>query len=491
MAKMGSLLIVLVGYVTSCGVPDAEFMKTVVSSETGFPGAVAVVDSGAKDGVCYATVDVPYRDVHGNEKMGQGRLIARRKAMESKEALPPYCNVHYEMDPGGAEHLCKEGWLVVTPHYGDPAQKTGYVLELAPGDSLNLSNALLQWVRRLPFVDRTRLFVAGGSAGGYMALMMGAHSFPVNAILADFPVVNWAYNIGYFEANVGVTKYRELKDAKESPMPVLCAVSMLTDWAYGVFGKDLTSDAYYFDNPISSLECITSPVLLTTATGDLLVPIEQTARAYSRPLEPGKCPEGYSRDIAKLGPTEKTRASLTDLLPKDAYRIFILPLPQGLHEYDHSNLDEQAKLATKAPRVEREWARDCQWNINILDEGPPIATSAHSRYAWNLAATGFCEAYRNAPVTPQVLAPAKLAWLMQRYAGKLAYTAPLADGSPINRLNFEDLEKRDVVTGLLDYARISPEHEKRLKSLYAAGSAKPFGKELNLDKLEALLGAKR
>ena len=489
MVKMSSLLIVLAGYVASCGVPDARFMSTAVNSESGFPGAVTVVDSDAKNGVCYVTVDIPYRDLHGNEKMGQGRLMARRKAMESKELLPPYCNVHYELDPGGAEHLCKEGWLVVTPHYGDPAKKTGYVLELAPGDSLNLSNALIQWVRRLPFVDRTRLFVAGGSAGGYMALMMGAHNFPVNAILADFPVVNWAYNINYFEANSGVTKYHELKDAKESPMPVLCAVSMLTDWAYGVFGKDLASDAYYFDNPIASLECITSPVLLTTATGDLLVPIEQTARAYARELEPGKCPEGYTRDLAKLGPTERTRASLTDLLPKDAFRVFLLPLPEGLHEYDRGSLDEQAKFASKAPRVERQWARDCQWNINILDEGPPIATSAHSRYAWNLAATGFCEAYRNAAATPQVLAPAKLALLMQRYEGKLAYAVPLAGGAPANRLNFEGLEKRDVVTGLLDYARISPEHEKRLKSLYASGSAKPFGKGLDLAKLEAALNS--
>ncbi|MCX5759430.1 MAG: prolyl oligopeptidase family serine peptidase [Candidatus Hydrogenedentes bacterium] len=485
---MVGFLIILAACTASGDMPDAQFMRSVVQSESGFAGAATVVDSAAKDKVCYITVDVPYRDVQGKEKMGRGRLMARRKDLESGKLLPPYCNVHYELDPGAAQYLCKDGWVVMTPHYGDPDKKTGYKLELAPGDSYNLSNALIQWVRRLPFIDRSRLFIAGGSAGGYMALVMGAQNFPVDAILADFPVVNWAYNINYFEANIGVTKYRELKDAKDSPMPVLCAVSMLTDWAYGVFGKDLTSDAYYYDNPISCLDRITCPVLLTTATGDLLVPIEQTARSHACPLEPGKCPEGYMRDIAKLAPTEKTRMSLEEVLPKDVYEIFVLPLPKGLHEYDHGDLGAQAKLSQKAKRVERPWSKERQWNIVILDEGPPIATSAHSRYAWNIAATGYLKAHRNSRATPQVLTPAKLAWLMHRYEGILPETVPLADGSPANRLNFDVLEKRDVVAGLLDYARIRPEHEARLKSLYAAGGVQPFGKELDLGKLESLLG---
>jgi hypothetical protein len=227
---------------------------------------------------------------------------------------------------------------------------------------------------------------------------------------------------------------------------------------------------------------------VTTATGDLLVPIEQTARSHERPLEPGKCPEGYVRDIDQLAPTAKTRLSLEELLPKNAFDEFVLPLPKGLHEYDHGGLDAQVKLIQKSKRVERPWSKDRQWSIVILDEGPPIATSAHSRYGWNLSATKYLKAQCAARATPQVLTAAKLEWLMHRYEGALPQTVPLADGSPANRLNFDALEKRDVAAGLLDYARISPKHEARLKSLYAAGCVQPFGKELDLGKLESLLG---
>jgi hypothetical protein len=482
-------LIMLAATIMTAGdIPDDEFMGSVVKSESGFPGAVTVVESAVKDKTCYVTVEVPYRDLHGKEKMGQGRLMARRRLIESGKLFPPYCNVHYELDPGGAQYLCDAGWVVMTPHYGDPEKKTGYVLELAPGDSYNLSNALIQWVRRLSFVDRSRLFISGGSAGGYMALMTGAQNFPVAAIQADFPVVNWAYNINYFEKNVAVTKYRELKNAKESPMPVLCAVSMLTDWAYGVLGKDLASDAYYHDNPIACLDRITCPVLVTTATGDLLVPIEQTARSFARPTEPGKCPDGFTRDLNTLAPTDKTKLSLEELLPNEKVKNFVIPLPKGLHEYDHGELDAQAKLAQKSKRVERPWSKKHQWSIVILDEGPPIATSAHSRYAWNISARSFLNTHRKVHPTPDILTPAKLQGLLCRYEGKQPQSFTLPDGTTSNRLNFDALEKRDVLTGLLDYSGISAKHEALLKRLYAEGSSKPFGNELDIANLKALLG---
>ena len=485
---MMELALVLAALAAADNVSDADLMASIVHNETGFPGAVTVVESGAKDGVCFVTVEVPYRDLRGQEKKGQGRLMARRADAQSGKLLPPYCNAHYELEPAGAKPLCEQGWLVLTPHYGDPAKKTGYALELPIGDSYNLANALIQWVRRLSFVDRSRLFIGGGSAGGYMALAMGAQSFPVSAILADFPVVNWAYNLNYFESNTGATKYRVVTTAKESPMPVLWTVSMLTEWAYGVFGKDFATDAYFYASPIAYLDRITCPVLVTTATGDLLVPIEQTSRSHAHPLEPGVCPEAYTRDIGKLAPSERTRASLDELLPKEAVKEFVLPLPKGLHEYDGGDLETQAKLAQQAAPVERPWSREQQWSIVILEEGPPIATSAHTRYVWNTSSAAYTAARQTIRAGVETLTPPKLAWLMHRYEGKLPHAEPLADRTPANRLNFPELERRDVLAGLLDYARISPEHEARLKALYRAGDSRPFGESLELPKLEALLG---
>ena len=59
-------------------------------------------------------------------------------------------------------------------------------------------------------------------------------------------------------------------------------------------------------------------------------------------------------------------------------------------------------------------------------------------------------------------------------------------GKKANRLNYEFLEKIDVVTGLLDYAKTSPAHAKFLRKLYSSSSLKPFGKVLNLKQLEKL-----
>ena len=64
--------------------------------------------------------------------------------------------------------------------------------------------------------------------------------------------------------------------------------------------------------------------------------------------------------------------------------------------------------------------------------------------------------------------------------------ATLANGKPANRLNYDFLEKIDVVAGLLDYANTSPVHAKFLRKLYNTSSLKPFGKVLNLKQLEKL-----
>ena len=50
----------------------------------------------------------------------------------------------------------------------------------------------------------------------------------------------------------------------------------------------------------------------------------------------------------------------------------------------------------------------------------------------------------------------------------------MKDGEPAHRLNYDTLEKLDVVTGLLDYAALSAAHEEHLKTLYASSELKPF-----------------
>lgn len=462
---------------------SAPFIQGRVPSENGFEGAVKVVEEAGDQDYGYVTVNIPYRDVRGQAKMGQGRLFLRRADLESGRPVPAFCHVHYEMDANGAKKWCDRGWAVATGHYGTPEQG-GCPLELFMGDSYNLAKALIQWVRRLSFIDRSRLHITGASAGGYMTLMMSAECFPVTSLTADVPVVNWAYNLSYFEASRGACKY-PVKEMKDSPMPVLCSVIMVADWSYGVFGNDLTSDTWYRVSPISQLDRITCPALVYCATGDMLVPHDQMSRKYPRPIDPALFPEGFTRDFDTLTLVDKARKRFDELIPEKQLFVHVEPVAPDLTEYTLEHI-LKAQDPPAPPEKDRPWSREKQWSLVILDEGPPLPHSPHSRYRWATSPDSFLAVHKEKPPAVSLLNAPKLDRLMQRYTGELEGEPVLADGKPTNRLNFEALEKLDVVTGLLDYAAFGKKHANQLIRLYAAGKRKPFGDTLSLARIEEI-----
>jgi dienelactone hydrolase len=471
MRSVLGIIVVMTGL--TAGAESESWVNGIVPDETGFEGAVTVATAVKEDGgFGVVTVNVPYRDVYGKPKMGQGRLVVRKEDIESGKPLPALCNVHYEKDVGGMKTWCRRGWACFTPHYGKEDEGE-YALELPIGDSYNLAKAIIQWVRRLPFIDRTHLHLTGGSAGGYMTLAMSAECFPVSSASATAPVFNWAYTLGYFEANRTVSKYPQ-KDLKDSPLPILCMVTMLNDWSYGVFGKDLASDAYYHVSPVSYADRIANPVLIDCPTGDMLVPLEQISPAHTHAYDPAVFPEGYTRDFQACTHPEKARRTLADVVPTEELFVHVQPLAEGMHEFTLANFTNEEKDPPAPPTIDLPWSEDRQWSLVILDEGPPIPYSGHHRYKWATSPDSFTAHYQKAVPGPEILNAAKLERLMERYAGKLTAVAPLADGTPTNRLNFQELEKRDVVTGLLDYAGLGPAHEKRLKELYQECAVRPL-----------------
>jgi hypothetical protein len=58
------------------------------------------------------------------------------------------------------------------------------------------------------------------------------------------------------------------------------------------------------------------------------------------------------------------------------------------------------------------------------------------------------------------------------------------NGKPVNRLNFQTLERLDVITGLLDYAGVGEMHRQRFRSLYERSASKPFGEALDIGRLK-------
>ncbi|MCP4643744.1 MAG: hypothetical protein GY851_25085 [bacterium] len=470
-----------------------DFVTGLVPSEQGFDGAVSVIEESVDDDVGVVTVSVPYRDMRGEVRTGQARLMIRRREAEDGARIPAFCNVHYEASVDGARKWCKRGWVFITPHYD---AKAGCPLDVAIGDSNNLARAIIQWVRRLPFVDRTHLHIAGGSQGGYMALAMGAEFFPVCSIVPDAPVVNWAYNLNYFEANRKVARIGEVPP-QESPLPVVSMVSELASermgsspvpGCYGVLGSELGSDAWYRVSPISYLDRIAAPVLMQIATGDMLVPHEQMTDRYPQDFSTVTFPEGYARDFRELAPSDAARKAFDEVVDDSNIHWTLIERPEGLWEFSLDAILGKEKPPKDGPaNIDRPWSKKKQWNISVYNEGPPQPWSSHVRYNWPSSPDSFTAHYQEVTSSPDILNEGMLDRLMQRYQGKLKDVPALPDGAPANRLNFPGLEEEDVLTGLLDYAGLGRKHAHRLWKLYADGTQKPFGDTLDTAELEAAL----
>ncbi len=482
MICLGMVLFAVSG--ANCKEMKVEKSK-IVTSETGFEGAVTVANEQVTDGLISVTVNVPYIDIYGKPKMGKARLFMREDKYKPGAKLPLVSIAHYETDLGTARAVCDAGWAAVTPHYGNVADGE-YPLEFCAGDSVNLAKAINQWARRLPFIDRNHMHIYGGSAGGYMTLAMCAECFPVSSAYAGMPLFNLAYNVNYLHTN---SKYTEMmtSDGKDRILPVIAVVVPIADQACAIYGDNLADDKWYYLSPLSYLDRITCPIVVTGATGDTLCPSTQlTAQHVTSPDGQG-FPEGFSMDFNSLTKVDLARKRLDEVIPADSLKMIVLPKPADAVEMGYKQViggEPAPPEVAMMKLVEIPWSKDKQWTLLLHDEGAPAPYSGHFRYFWNEAsAWGFAALHQTETPSPAILNAAKLARLMDRYMGISDRQVTLADGSPLHRLNYEGIEKLDVVTGLLDYADMGAAHLARLKELYKASATQPFGPSLEREEL--------
>lgn len=478
--KYTFLALLSMATVMMAGAGCTNFAAGLVPDETGFDGAVTVISAETRGHFGVITVRVPYLDVRGNPAAGRARLVIHRAQTLRCAPIPAFCHVHYEMGVDGAKHWASEGWAVFTAAYGEDAP-----LDIAIANGNNLARAILQWARRLPFIDRGRMHLDGGSQGGYMVLAMSADMFPITSATADAPVANWAYNFSYFEAcRPMITGYANPAD---SPLPVVGMVLPLADSAYLHFTRDLSDDTWYRLSPISCTERITSPTLIAFATGDMLVPLEQMSREHIRPCDSSRFPEGYTRDFDTLTLNHDARRTFEECLPEQERFIHVEPLQPGSYEVTlEMRLNPGKRPKTGPERLDRSWSRDHQWSLFYMDEGGPAPYADHTTYAWNTAPDSFVAYYRDAAPDLAFLNGPKLNFLLARWESTLTGLPVFSDGTPVNRRNFNAVERFDVLSGLVAYADFGATFEDRLIALYRESPAKPFGEELDLKRLREL-----
>jgi hypothetical protein len=403
------------------------------------------------------TVEFLYRTFDGKTEKAQACVyLPPQVRRDPKARVPLMYNAGYELDAGSATGLAAKGWIVSTPH-ANPVNP----MDRGP----NLDVALLHATRALPCVDDAKVMIQGGSAGGYMTLMLTAESFPLVCATPMVPPVNWGYNAAYFLHNSALARAIP-PGGKDPTLPVLTVVLSLAEIGVKTLGDDTDADSWLMASPLSQLDSITAPVQVVWSTGDMLVPVDQVGAQFLRAPKPGVYPDGFTSSIAALMKRPQTRARLLDLLPKSSYETFLLPLPAGA-----PSLTTGKPMTGQAPALDLPFSKTRVWSIDVVDEGPPQPAAGHFCYWFNPAYSPFMDwALARGIVADQITVP-KLTRLMMRLQGKEyrpVSALPSGAATPVNvvRLDFPAAERADVLQGLIAFAA-DAERAKRLGACYS------------------------
>jgi hypothetical protein len=425
-------------WVTALG----ERLKNVSPSRVHVTSAELV--PGSSPPTAKVLVSFTYRDPQGIVKEAQAKLFVTELAHTQGNARHPmFFAAGYELPDGVEQYYTGRGWVVVSPH----ALETNPLVR-----TLNPDVALLHLARTLPWVDDTRIVIGGGSAGGWMTLLLAAETFPLAGAAPDVPPVNWGYNGAYF--------FKQLDKAgpaggKTAKVPAVFAVGTLLKPCLSVYGENYDDSAWIAASPIAHVSTITCPVSVYFSTADMLVPINQVGARWVQPFEKSQFPDGFTMDPEKLITSRESRLRLMDVLPASACEIFSLVVPAGTARHNSPDGSGNA-TASELPM-----SADKQWSIAIIDEGPPIPTIDHRKFNFALTRNAFLERVSTGKISPEQLTATKLERLMDRYAGKEWLPSKLI------QLDVPERERADVLRGLRTYVGASPANARRFTELYA------------------------
>ncbi|MDW8206528.1 MAG: hypothetical protein RMJ43_01730 [Chloroherpetonaceae bacterium] len=388
------------------------------------------------------TLEFLYPELDGRVATGRARVFVPPVVREDPGRRVPLVHVAgYEIGEQGAIGLMAQGYAVSTPH-AHPLNPLGR--------GVKLDLAILHAVRQLSFVDPLRVGIQGGSAGGWMALMLGADAFPLTYVMADVPPIHWGYNAAYVHDNRPVAA--PLPERTEPRMPVLWAVSGIAEQSRSTYGMPFDSPTYLALSPLAHLETITAPTLAVFSTADVLIPIDQVSPSLVRPLDPGKMPPGFRSTLSQRFPGIGGKRTLLDVLPRDRYALFVVP--PGTNP---TRVDPRAPLRGPGMPLSLPFSTDRSWSIVVLDEGPMEADVGHLKYHWAVDHEPFRRWAEARGVTAEQLTATKLQRLMKRLRGepwRPMQIRPGGTGEPVpaHLLDFPEAERADVLLGLLAFA---------------------------------------
>ena len=376
--------------------------------------------------------------------------------------MPVVFIAHYEMTETDAQLFMylKKGWAVSTPiHYS--TEYNGQLID----DDLAFNSAALTAVRRQPDIDRHRMIVSGGSAGGYMTLMLSVLHLGICGAVSFSGITNMMFNMQYMKS---VNSYNEKALAELGPeerkdvgrcldamtVPVLGAVS---DQFMPILRKaeaDPDSGIWSAASPACMTECFTNPVLFTHFTSDILVPVDQLTKRYTYGQTGGSLPEGFRIRLSEFSLDEKQRHSLAEMLPEDMLSERLIPAPDSKGEDVVIPFDSSKRF-----------------NIVVFDEGCVEADAGHQKNfeIGSYDATGYMEElFKKTSRETNWLSAGKLILLAERYAGMgvLLPGRPDTDDTAFGSLA---AVREEILEELSDYAA---DHWDELKETFGAAKSR-------------------
>jgi|GEM_PF-1402254 len=413
------------------------------------------VDVGGRLGGC-VTVEFCYPGLDGKDATGQARIFLPPEVRDDPARRVPLLHVAgYELDAGGAAGLLAKGYAVSTPH-ADPLNPLGR--------GPNLDRALLHAARRLGCVDPLRVSIQGGSAGGWMTLMLAAEAFPLVWAMPDVPPVHWGYNAAY------IAQHQAMAGAPagggKAALPVVLLVGGIAEQSRQLYGVPFDSPAYLAVSPLGHLDTITAPTLVVFSTADMLVPINQVSADLVQPIDASLFPAGFSLGLAERFPGVDGQRTLLGALPEERREVFRLP----------PIADPVRRVTGGAPAAPPKpltlpFSKEKVWSVVVIDEGPPGPDVGHFKYHWAVDHEPFRIWAEARGVTVGQLTAAKLERLMRRWRGepwralkvRLQGAETEVDG---NQLDYPEAERADVLLGLGAFAT-NDAGAARLGELYA------------------------
>lgn len=352
----------------------------------------SAVELLAEDEVTKELIDVRYIKSDGTIDSSRQIMLYRPTGVDGD--LPLIYIPHYAAEENTADFVSyiRHGWAVAAPY--EFKNDYNFVLET---DDLVFNNAALYALRHMDGIDNQRIAIVGGSAGGYMCMMLNGLQMGNTAAIANAPIVNAYFNFHeYFplcdEVNRNGGAFTFL-------MPIQGLVSKSFQPINAVIGDDF--ERWEAVSAISMARAYSNPVVIVHNTSDILVPLDQLTHQHVYQESDGTLPKSYSA-LLPSGYPGILSSTFEELADPDELTVNYLA-------FENYHVEGDLPYA------------DTLITINVNDDGAPTAKGSHSNPTMTGSLNIFPyleDMFGRTLAGTEKLIPKKLLLLLERYQGK-------------------------------------------------------------------------